>query len=45
MIVAHEVGMSEEEFWHSCPIFFNEIAKRYMDLKQQRFGLGGRNGR
>jgi hypothetical protein len=27
------MGMSEQEFWDSCPIFFNELAALYYKEK------------
>lgn len=41
MVCAKEMGMSEDEFWHSCPIFFNEVFEKYMSL--QKLKRGGLN--
>ena len=35
MICARKMGMSEEEFWNSCPIFFNECYQVFMERKQE----------
>lgn len=40
MVLARQMGMSEEEFWHSCPIFFNECAEKFMELERQKGGIG-----
>jgi len=34
MVMARRMGMSEDEFWHSCPIFFNECLEAFNE--QQR---------
>lgn len=33
MVVAREMGMSEDEFFHSCPVFFNEVAEKFYEKK------------
>lgn len=35
MICAKEMGMSEDEFWNSCPIFFNECYEIFVDRKKE----------
>ena len=35
MIAAREMGMSEEEFWNSDPIFFNECYEIFQ-LKKRK---------
>lgn len=43
MICAREMGMSEKEFWNSCPIFFNEcyevFVKRRMNEVRNLYGI------
>ena len=35
MICAREMGMSEEEFWNSDPIFFNECYQIFLEHKNK----------
>ena len=35
MVCAREMGMSEEEFMHSCPIFFNECYRIFLQRKRE----------
>ena len=35
MVCAREMGMSEEEFWNSDPIFFNECYNVYIQRKME----------
>ena len=47
MVVAREMGMSEDEFWNSCPIFFNEVADKFYEKKRREYGAlmgGGAHG-
>ena len=39
MVCAKTMGMSEDEFWNSCPIFFNECFEKYMEIEQKRGGV------
>ena len=38
MIASKEMGMSEEEFWNSCPIFFNECYSEFKSRQVNRYG-------
>lgn len=40
MVLAREMGMSEEEFWGSCPIFFNECLEKFLELQEKKGGIG-----
>ena len=35
MVCAREMGMSEEEFYHSSPIFFDECYRIFKERKEQ----------
>ena len=35
LVTAREMGMSEEEFWNSCPIFYNEQLDAYGRRKRE----------
>ena len=35
MVCAREMGMSEKEFFSSCPIFFNECYQVFWKRKQE----------
>lgn len=35
MVAARKMGMSEEEFWSSCPVFFNECLEKYMEIEKR----------
>lgn len=35
MVSAKEMGMSEEEFFNSCPIFFNECYELFVKRKRE----------
>lgn len=35
LVTAREMGMSEEEFWNSCPIFYNEQLEAYGRRKRE----------
>ncbi len=35
MVSAREMGMSEEEFWNSDPIFFNECYEAFQTKRAQ----------
>lgn len=35
IVAAREMGMSEEEFWSSDPIFFNECYEIFQKKKQR----------
>lgn len=39
MVLAREMGLSEEEFFHSDPIFFNECASKFADLQRKKGGI------
>ena len=39
MVLARQMGMSEEEFWKSCPIFFLECSKEYSELERRKGGI------
>lgn len=39
MVCAREMGMSEEEFWHSCPIFFNECYQVFSQRKREEMRM------
>lgn len=36
MTAAREMGMSEEEFWNSDPVFFNECYREYQKRQVQK---------
>ena len=36
MVCARKMGMSEEEFWNSDPIFFNECLEVFTNLERQK---------
>lgn len=36
MVVAKEMGMSDEDFWDSCPIFFNERMEEFYKMKEEK---------
>ena len=43
MMAARKMGMSEQEFWHSDPIFFNECFEIYQrDREKEVRALYGR---
>lgn len=35
MALARRMGMSEDEFFDSCPIFFNECAEVYFGIEKK----------
>lgn len=35
MVCARLMGMSEEEFMNSCPIFFNECYQAFMERRSE----------
>lgn len=35
MVCARKMGMSEDEFWNSCPIFFNECYQIFLRDKEE----------
>lgn len=39
MVLARQMRMSEEEFWNSCPIFFNECAEKFMEIERTKGGI------
>ena len=39
MVCARKMGMSEEEFWNSDPIFFNECLEVFTNLERQKEGV------
>ena len=39
MVWARKMGMSEDEFMHSDPIFFNECLEIFIELENQRGGV------
>lgn len=39
MVCSKEMGMSEDEFWNSCPIFFNECYNVYMERKTEEMKM------
>ena len=39
MVMARKMGMSEDEFMNSDPIFFNECLEIFMEL-EQKGGVG-----
>ena len=38
MVCARKMGMSEEEFWNSDPIFFNECLEVFTELEKRKGG-------
>ena len=36
MVIAREMGFSEQEFWNSDPVFFNEVAEKYYALQRRK---------
>ena len=38
MVAARKMGMSEEEFWNSDPIFFNECLEVLMEVEKAKGG-------
>lgn len=39
MVCARKMGMSEEEFWNSDPIFFNECLEAFTNLERKKEGV------
>lgn len=39
MVCARKMGISEEEFWNSDPIFFNECLEVFTNLERQKEGV------
>lgn len=33
MVAARAMGMSEDEFWNSCPFFFNDCLEKFAEMK------------
>lgn len=38
MYAARKMGMSEEEFWNSDPVFFNECLDVFVNIESQKGG-------
>ena len=38
LVCARKMGMSEEEFWNSCPIFFNEQLDVFEKMNERKGG-------
>ena len=38
IVLARKMGMSEKEFWNSCPIFFNECLEKFYELGGGEYG-------
>lgn len=38
MVCARKMGMSEEEFWNSDPVFFNECLEIFSEMERQKGG-------
>lgn len=41
MVTAKKMGMSEEEFWNSDPIFFNECLEVFIEIWRKEGELRG----
>lgn len=41
MVCAREMGMNEEEFWNSDPIFFAECYEEFQDRKMREVEMYG----
>lgn len=39
MVAAKKMGMSEEEFWNSDPIFFNECLEVFIEIRRREEDL------
>lgn len=39
MVVARMMGMSEEEFMNSDPIFFNECLEIFLEIEEKKGGV------
>lgn len=39
MVAAKKMGMSEEEFWNSDPIFFNECLEVFIKIRRREEDL------
>ena len=39
MVAARKMGMSEDEFWHSCPVFFNECLEIFSEIERPKGGI------
>ena len=39
MVTAKKMGMSEEEFWNSDPIFFNECLEVFIEIRRREEDL------
>lgn len=42
MVIARRMGMSEEEFWNSDPIFLNECCEIFFREKESEMLMYGR---
>jgi len=42
MVIAKRMGMSEEEFWNSCPFFFNKLSEKFFELERREKEIYGR---
>lgn len=40
MVVARKMGMNEDEFWNSDPVFFNECLEVFEKMEKQKAGVG-----
>ena len=40
MVVARKMGMNEDEFWNSDPVFFNECLEVFDKMEKQKVGAG-----
>lgn len=40
MVVARKMGMNEDEFWNSDPIFFNECLEVFEKMEKKKAGVG-----
>lgn len=38
MIAAREMGMNENEFWNSCPFFFQDCYIEYQKRQAKKYG-------
>lgn len=38
MVCARKMGMSEDEFWNSDPVFFNECLEVFTELEKRKGG-------
>ena len=36
MVIAREMGYSEQEFWSADPVFFNQVSEKYYALQRRK---------